>query len=291
MIKYLKYPNQTILDFVLTHYGSIDNLFDFLSEANLTNSDDFYNDARFFKLPLIAQNDINSYFASNGIIVGSDNQSTYNTEFTYNNDLRFKSIILGDYSNDFNNDFDIEEGLTIITVGYQGMTLTVEFSINNIGNLKGTTIGTVTLDNGITPVVKNYVVDIYSNNTETITVEFEDLEYGVYTVRVQSSNPDIDVTETIGVLGKPQFDCNADLSISGTPAIGGTVEMVWSITNNGNSSGFYQGFSYYPNGGYEDYNVVITPGTTHSFTRLVDITETSSTFVSSCGQSLDIVVT
>lgn len=290
MLKYLKYPNQTILDFVLTHYGSVDNLFDFLADGGLTNSDDFYNAGRFFKLPLIPNNEVNTFYSNNGIIVGSDDQTTYFTEFTYNNDLNFKSIILGDYNSDFSNDFDIAKGLTVITVGYQGMTLTVEFSVNNIGSLRGVTSGTVVLDNGILPISKDYSVTIGPNATSKVSVEFYNLQYGEYDVILTSSNPVISETKTIGVLGKPVFTCNNDLAIIGIPTLGGTVTMRWSITNTGNRDGFYQGFSYYVENGYEDYNISISVGQTYTFNRVITLNQAISTFFSSCSEQINITI-
>lgn len=292
MTKYQKYPNQNILDFVLTQYGSIDYLFDFLNDANLNSTDEYYNSNRNFRLPTIPVNAINSYFNQNGIIVATDDDSQYFTELSYNNDLTFKSFIFGDYNNDFNDDFDIEEGVTVVVVGYQGMTLTVEFSITNKGNLSATFNGSLVLDDGIGIVSKSISETVLANSTKVIKTDFTNLQYGLYDITLNSSNPVIAHTKSFGVLGKPIFTYNNDLSIveSAPYTIGQTITMQWSITNTGNRDGFYQGFSLYENV-YVDINELTNVSEIKVFTREIIITDYLTTFFDSTGNQIDIIAT
>jgi len=289
-LKYYKYPNMNVLDFVLTHYGSIDSLFQFLKDAGYSSSDEFYNDYRSIKLPQISSNAIINYFISNNIIVGTDDQSSYFSNLVYNDDLTFKSVILGDYNADFSNDFDIEDGLTVIVVGYEGMNLNVEFSISNTGNQRASADGTVTLDNGISPITKNFEGIIAGDDRTVFNIQFDNLSYGVYTVTIDSTNPLISDSETIGVLGKPVFQNNNNLAIQGGDpvVVGEYLTLEWSITNIGNRAGYYQGFSFYPNT-YVDYNVSVDVNETLTLSRTVLIELPISTFVSSSGQSIELV--
>jgi hypothetical protein len=288
--KYNKYNNQNILDFVISNYGSVDYLFQFMEDSNLINSDDFYTDVRNFKLPIIPLNATTDYFNKNGIIVATDNDSDYSSELSYNNDLTFKTFVFGDFNNDFSDDFDIEEGVTVVVVGYQGMTLTVEFSINNSGNLSTEFTGVLSLDNGTEIVNKNISERITSNSTKTIKVDFPNLQYGIYDITLTSSNPVINDTKQFGVLGKPIFTYNNDLSIVETSpySVGQTITMQWSITNSGNKDGFYQGFSRY-NNVYTDINELINVSETKVFTREIVIYDTVTTFFDSTENMLDII--
>lgn len=288
--KYIKYPNQTLLDFLINQYGSVDYFFKLMDDANLSHSDDFYLIDRTIKLPLISPNPINTYFKNNGLVTVTGDLFNLTSNLIYNNDLTFKSFIFGEYNNDFSNDYTIEQGVQVVVVGYEGMTLTVEFSISNTGDVKDTFIGNLALDNGITILNKPISKEIYSNTTETIKVDFTDLAYGIYTITLTSSNPVINYSTDFGVLGKQHFTSNNDLSVDTLPpySVGDTVTVSWSVINDGNRSGFYQGFSLY-NNEYVYINEVIDVNETKTFTRDIVLYNTITTFTSSEEQLLTII--
>lgn len=205
--KYLKYPNQTQLDYVLTHYGSINYLFDFWREMDFTNSDDYYDDKKSYKLNTIAKNKINSYFTDNQKVVSTDNHNNYYADLVCNNDMEFKSVIQGDYSDSYSIDYNIDSGLVAIVVGYEGMTLTVEWSITNNGSLKGLSSGTIELT-GLP--IQNWSKEVLPNSTTKFSASFINLAEGAYTVTLGGSCVQ---TKTILVLGTPVFQCNNDLSV------------------------------------------------------------------------------
>ena len=284
MKKYQKFVNATQLDFVLQHYGTIDSLYDFYKEVGFENSSEFYNDVRAYNLNDIKKNSINQYFESNGIGIASDNIATYNAELICNNDMTFKSIIIGEYNNDYNDDYNIDSEIVAIIVGYEGMTLTVEWSITNIGNKSGNVSGTVSLGGGLD---EDWSGTVLPNSTSTFSVDFINLAEGSYTVTLSGGCIQV---ETILVLGTPVFQCNDDLAITEVApyTIGQTITFTWSVTNTGTSSGYYQAYASYINDIFE-YNVLITSGETYQFSKDIIVQGVNSRFTDTCNNSIDII--
>jgi len=298
--KHIKYPTQNIIDFVISNYGDISYLFKFMDEAGYTNYDDFDNDTSKTLYIEGVDNETTSTYRKESYVVSSISKINNYAQLICNGDLAVKTLVGGDFNDDFNNDFN-KDNLETITVGYEGMTIYVTWSVTNNGNISGNVNGTLSLT-GKDDIIVSGSVPAFS--TTTFTYSFGNVSAGLKTITLDGLCTQ---TLSIEVLGTVNLVCNADFTLVEALPIyrGDTIHLTWSVTNNGTANGLYENgiFKY----SYQTFGqeitvekaltpVVINAGETHTFNEEVTLNQiiisngsVIYTFVSSCGQVLTVV--
>jgi len=295
MANYNKYSTQNFLDFILTCSGSIENIFDIMGQLNYTSYNDFIPETAYVDLT-ITDNIVSDYNNINNNVISSILPQNLSGNIVCNGDLRPKTLVVGDYNNDYNDDFDTTRLIDLI-VGYSGMDLYLLWSVTNDGNQAITYNGVL-------------VVTGHSNRTISQSIEpgetynFQE----IYTSLVANTYAVIltgDCVQSISVevLGSANMVCNDDFVIDDTtPNANETVTLTWSITNTGDAAGLYTGQFEYTGtilgGGFISnniheiikYNITIVAGGTHTFSEQVTVREGNYTFISSCKDRINTLV-
>lgn len=300
--KYIKYDTQNIIDFTLTNFGSLNNIFSVISQAGYSSYSDFLKDnAKSLTLD-IPFNTLAIDYAKKNIIVSSTLPNLGTANLVCGNDLKVKTLVVGDYNDDFNDDFD-KTGLDVVVVGYSGMDMYVTWSITNTGDKQGT--ATPILDVTGFPT-RNISQVINAGETYYFSERYLDVPAGDYTISLTSLCPQsIDVK----VLGNAIFESGEDFTlVESEPITGGEeINLTWSVDNTGDATGVYEGvFSYEVTsnqsgvlitGGINEpervevpYTVSIDALGTHIFTYTLTVVEGVYTFYSTFGDIINLTV-
>lgn len=85
-----KNPNQNLFDFVLTNYGSLDGLKDFLLGRTSLRSFENIVSGTIIETPNVIPNKVSQYLKSKNTVIATGNSGNFTP---------------GDYSNDYSNDY------------------------------------------------------------------------------------------------------------------------------------------------------------------------------------------
>jgi len=182
-MKYNRFVNQNMVDFVLTVYGDInESLYTFMNEVGYTHYDDFIsNYTKNYELT-VDTNDINTTYENSKIVISSEDEGKIvESEFICKTHLASKTTLSFGFSGDFNEDFGIDFQQGTVIAGYEGMDLYVYVEISNIGNKSDTTTGYFSCT-GYDDIP--YSVTIQPKTTKRIYAIFPNQIFGDKTVNV-----------------------------------------------------------------------------------------------------------
>lgn len=282
----IKYKEQDVIDFVVTNYGSVEYFKQFLNDMGYNSYMDYYSDTRkTLKLEPLDNEVVNTY-RQNSIVTSSIIDTNFQPDILFNNDLMSKTIIGGSFDSSFDHSFDVNT-LETIQIGYEGMTAYITFSYTNNGIVSGIASGTLTFT-GYSPITFNELIP--AGETKVFTYTYTNVQAGIKYVTVSG------MTIILEVLGKSNFVSNEDLHISPSAATyydGDLIDVIWSIDNDGSSSGVYSGiFQWTINGEQfsQSYMVNILAGGTYTFSKSFTLVQGIYNFISTSGQTLSLTV-
>jgi len=287
LIKARKYTGMNIIDFVISYYGSLSYLDQFMQSQNYANYSDFYSDNKQFYYISI---DDNFFYSNYKPVISMSIDDNIEAIFEYNNDLASKTVITGDFNSDFNSDFDINTFENVV-VGFEGMNLYITWSVSN----KGMKNDSITYEIQMTGYpLRTITQEVAGNSTFNFETVFENVTSGTKTITVSS----VYSTQTINinVLPKAIFTSNDDFAITEVAPYedGDVINLTWSITNTGTANGIYNGiFRWSDNNGilYEnEYIVPIDLNDTAILTKQLTLSSGLYTFYSTEDELININV-
>ena len=294
MAKFIKYDTQNIIDFTQTNYGSIDRIFDFLAETDYNDYNEFIADTSKTLDLEPAQNNVSDNYIRDFNVVSSILPNEFTANLICNDDLAPKTLVVGDYNNDYNDDY-LTTKLIDFVVGYSGMDVYILWSVTNTGSKIGTASGTLAFTGYSNRTISQ---EIKPNETYHFEEIYEDVPAGIKTVTLSGNCTQTLVLE---VLGNAEFQCNNDFAITEPEPIysGDTITLTWSVDNIGDAAGIYEGTFYYtiqsllgepPTTEEIEYSVNIPASGTYNFSEEITVNNDVYTFTSTCGQIINLNV-